>query len=246
MKMSSRGHLIPRTVVQYWHDLDALPGDVAACLDSWKRLERQGFEVHLFDDEQARRFIAANYTPRHLTAFELCYHPAMRCDYFRLCYILKRGGFYVDADDVYQGSGCETLFQDGRLKVQPLCYDTSTHQMVEPADFLHDSDYPSNRIFYVNNNPIVAPPGHRLLRLALRRSTSILLSSSNRPEIQSTTGPGNLSASLVRHVARLQQVRGAWDFTILRDWQSISECRWFLSYRNDGRNWRHIKCTVDG
>lgn len=234
---------IPRVLLQYWHDLAALPGDVAECLRTWKPLEKHGFEIELFDDERARRFIAANYGPSHVAAFDRCYHPAMRCDYFRLCYVLSRGGFYVDADEVYQGTGWEGLVQDGRLKLQPLCYDTSTHQMVDPDDFLHDTNVPSGRIFYVNNNPIVAPPGHPLLRLALHRSTELLLDSRETPEIQSTTGPGNLSASLVRHVARLQKEGAAWDFAILRDWRSVSECRWFLSYRNDDRNWRRLNVT---
>jgi mannosyltransferase OCH1-like enzyme len=229
---------IPRDVVQFWHDLDALPGDVAECLNSWKQLEKDGFFIHLFDDARARCFIVTNYKPSHVAAFDRCYHPAMRCDYFRLCYILRRGGFYVDADEVYQATGCESLFQDDKIKVQALCYDTSANQMVPPEAFLSDTKFPSSRIFYVNNNPIIAPPGHKLVHLALRRATRTLLRGSERPEIQSTTGPGNLSASLVRHVTRLQKSRGAWDFAILRDWNSISECRWFLSYRNDERNWR--------
>lgn len=237
---------IPRVVVQYWHDLDALPRDVAECLHSWKRLEKDGFETQLFDDVRARRFIAANYEPSHVVAFDRCYHPAMRCDYFRLCYILKRGGFYVDADEVYKGTGCDSLFKDDKVKLQPLCYDTSTNQMVPPEEFLRDTKHPSSRIFYVNNNPIVAPPGHTLVDVALRRATGLLLQGSERPQIQSTTGPGNLSASLVRHVTRLQTSRSAWDFAILRDWNTTSECRWFLSYRNDERNWRLLNATGGG
>jgi len=93
----------------------------------------------------------------------------------------------------------------------------------------------------VNNNPIIAPAAHEVLRLALQRSTHILLQRSGRPEIQSTTGPGNLSASLVRHVISLQETGGEWDFSILRNWEHISVCRWFLSYRNDERNWRLLK-----
>jgi hypothetical protein len=234
---------IPRVVVQYWHDLTALPSDVAECMNSWKKLENDGFDIQLFDDIRARHFIATNYGPSHAKAFDCCYHPAMRCDYFRLCYILGRGGFYVDADEVYQGTGCESLYKDDKLKLQPLCYDTSANQMVSPEEFFGDTRCPSSRIFYVNNNPIIAPPGHALVDKALRRATGVLLQGSERPEIQSTTGPGNLSASLVRHVARLQESRGAWDFEILRDWTSISVCRWFLSYRNDERNWRLLNAT---
>jgi hypothetical protein len=57
----------------------------------------------------------------------------MRCDYFRMCYMVRCGGFYVDADEYYQGGDCTSLFQDDLLKVQPLCYDTSTDCMV-PVD----------------------------------------------------------------------------------------------------------------
>lgn len=236
-------YAIPRVLIQYWHDLDALPEDVAQCLQSWKQLESHGFVVQLFDDKLARVFINENFDPQHVTAFDRCYHPAMRCDYFRLCYILKCGGFYVDADEVYRGTGWEELFSDEKLKIQPLCYDTSTNEMVKPEDFLCDASFPSSRIFYINNNPLIAPPSHPLLRIALLRSTKILLSNTAKPEIQSTTGPGNLSASLVRHAADLQLTQGTWDFTILRDWPSISECRWFLSYRNDDRNWRYLNST---
>jgi hypothetical protein len=225
-------------VVQYWHDFDALPADVLECLQSWTQLKKDGFEIQLFDDASARRFIAAAFAPSHVVAFDRCYHPAMRCDYFRLCFILRNGGFYVDADEVHRGTGCEALFRDTALKLQPLCYDNSTKQMVPPEDFRRDTRVPSSRVFYVNNTPIIAPPGHALVDLALQRATRLLLQDTNRPEIQETTGPGNLSASLVRHVARLQNNRAPWDFTILRDWHSISQFRWNLSYRNDERNWR--------
>lgn len=235
------GWAVPRVVVQYWHDFGALPGDVRACMNSWRPLERCGFERRLFDDARARCFIAENYAPAYVHSFDRCYHPAMRCDYFRLCYILKCGGFYVDADEVYQGADCEALFQDHTIKLQPLCYDTQTEQMVAPEEFLHDVRSPSHRIFYVNNNPIIAPPGHELVRLALRRSTRILLQRADSPDIQSTTGPGNLSAILVRHTIDLRRIGCAWDFTLLRDWNTISTCQWALSYRNDERNWRLLK-----
>lgn len=235
---------IPRVLLQYWHDLKALPSDVEECLNSWQPLEQDGFDRRIFDDPGARAFIAENYAPRHVAAFDRCYHPAMRCDYFRLCYLLKHGGFYVDADEVYQGVGCESLFQDNRIKIQPICYDTMTRKMVAPEKFLHDTEYPSSRVFYVDNDPIVAPPGHRLLRLALRRSTRILLQRSDKPEIQSTTGPGNFSASLVRHVIQLQKTRSEWDFTMLREWRHISVCPWSLSYRNDERNWRLLNAAA--
>jgi hypothetical protein len=234
------GDPIPRVLVQYWHDLKCVPDDVAECLNSWERLRNEGFRRLMFDDKHARIFIGKHFSIEHVLAFDLCYHPAMRCDYFRLCYMLKSGGFYVDADEVYQGTGCEAFFDDNKLKMQPLCYDTATDTMVRSEVFLKDTTYHPSRIFYVNNNPIIGPAGHGLIRLALERSTHILVQHSGKPEIQSTTGPGNLSASLVSHAIANQFQRKDWDFLILKNWEHTSICRWALGYRNDERNWRFL------
>jgi hypothetical protein len=85
----------------------------------------------------------------------------MQADYFRLCYLylLVEGGFYVDADDVCVGTQIDWLFDDGRLKVQPLCYEIASGTMVDTATFLRAGAYEPSRIFYVNNAPLI--PGRR-------------------------------------------------------------------------------------
>src|SRR6266704_6479207 len=105
----------PRTIVQFWHDLGHLPPDVEECVGSWTVWETRGFEHRLFDERTAGAFISASLSARHARAFERCYHPAMQADYFRLCYVLVEGGFYVDADDVCVGAKIDWLFDDGRL-----------------------------------------------------------------------------------------------------------------------------------
>jgi len=234
------GKPIPKVVVQFWDNFDELPSDVAECMDSWRKLEEKGFELVRFDDLMARKFLAAYFTPMHVAAFDLCYHPAMRCDYFRLCYISKSGGFYVDADEFYLGGSCDDLFRDSKAKLQPLCYDVELQQMVSADEFLNETTFNSNRIYYVNNNPIIAPPNHALVKSALLRATGLLLATIKRQEIQSTTGPGNLSAALVRHAA-VDSTFNNRDFSLLTVWNSISQVRWNLSYRNDERNWRLVK-----
>ena len=114
------GHLIPRTFVQFWHDLRQLPHDVEECVASWTRWETSGFTHRLFDEHAAKAFISGSLGTRHEGAFERCYHPAMQADYFRLCYLLVEGGFYVDADDICVGTDIGWLFEDGRLKT-PAC-----------------------------------------------------------------------------------------------------------------------------
>lgn len=227
-----------RTIVQFWDDLDRLPGDVGECIESWKQLEARGFDVRLFDDNGAREFIASRLGPRHENAYRGCYHPAMQSDYFRLCYILVEGGCYLDADDVHNGPAIEHLFDDGRLKVQPLCYDVETDRMVPPEIFTQPGAYDSTWIFYFNNNPLLAAPGHPIIERALANATAALerAADGELPEIQSTTGPGNLT----RSIFELAQQSGAtWSaFLLLSDWEKVASSRWPLSYRGDTRNWR--------
>jgi hypothetical protein len=229
----------PRTIVQYWHDLGELPGDIEECIATWTRWKRNDFTHCLFDERSARAFIRDSLDARHERAFDRCYHPAMQADYFRLCYLLVEGGCYVDADDVCVGTQISWLFDDGRLKVQPLCYDIASGAMVSTADFLCVGAYEPSWIFYVNNNPLIASERHPVIELALCCATELLELAGDGvlPEIQATTGPGNLSKSIFE----LGTASGGLecDLVVLRDWDSFAISRWPLSHRNDARNWRH-------
>ena len=230
---------IPKLIIQFWHDLAALPTDVRECLYSWEPLTARGFTRVLIDDKEARAFIRRRFSRRYVAAFDRCRHPAMRCDYFRLCYIYRHGGFYVDADEVYQGGDCQSLYRNNRLKIQPLCYDAQTNTMVHADVFIEKKTCSPDWTFYVNNNPLVAPPFHPVVRMALARSTRILLSQAGeRSDIQSTTGPGNLTASLVEHSIARTAAGKHQDFSLLTNWGDISTSQWHLSYREDERNWR--------
>lgn len=229
---------IPKAIVQFWDNTVDLPLDVEECINSWKNLGGDNFVHLLFDLEMAREFISKKLGPRHSKALEKCYHPAMKSDYFRLCFIWAEGGFYVDADDVYTGVNVDHLFNDGRLKIQPLCYDIATGQMVEPTIFAQPGAYAPNWIFYFNNNPLMAPARHPIIERALAQATHLLECSrqSDLPEIQSTTGPGNLTKSIFDLGVSCVEINS--HLQILTEWKKIAITRWELSYRNDARNWR--------
>ena len=231
---------MPKLIIQYWHDPRDLPEDVLDCLNSWSGLQSIGFTRLMFDDDLASEFISNNFGVSYLRAFQRCHHPAMRCDYFRLCFILLNGGFYVDADEVYSGREIDDYFCDSRLKLQPLCYDTSTDTMVQAHVFINEMKSPPSWIFYVNNNPIISPPKHPVIRIALKRANCLLLGNAGRVDIQSTTGPGNITASLVEHALSCKHSNESRDFQILTDWDEISTSVWPLSYRSDDRNWRLV------
>lgn len=230
---------IPKTIVQFWHDLQHLPHDVKECIASWTRWKTSGYKHRLFDEQTAKAFISSSLGARYEKAFERCYHPAMQADYFRLCYLLVEGGFYIDADDVCVTNDIDWLFKDGRLKLQPLCYDIASSGMVNPSVFLGDGAFEPSWIFYFNNNPLVVSQGHPIIARALSLATCLLedLSKDLLPEIQSTTGPGNLSKSIFELGITLGNCIES-DLVVLHEWDSIALSRWPLSYRDDARNWR--------
>ena len=192
-----------------------------------------------------RSFISRRLGPICREAFSHCVHPAMRCDFFRLCYMFDQGGFYIDADEAYVGGCCDSWFMNNKLKLQPLCYDCVTDSMVDPHVFTRSGADSAGWIFYVNNSPLIAPARHPVVQLALVRATNAIFGAVGRvPDIQSTTGPGNLTASLVRHwvVSANTSVLDR-DFTFLTDWEATAVSKWPLSYRADDRNWRIWQST---
>lgn len=227
----------PKRIVQFWDDLQRLPDDVKVCMDSWKQLERNGFELEVFDRISASAFIRNRLGGRYEDAFKACYHPSMMSDYFRYAYVLVEGGFYIDADDVYHGTPIEHLFVDGRLKLQPFCYDISTAQMVAPSIFTEPGVNQPGWIFYFNTTPLIAPRNHPVVERALLNATASLEAhiGSELPEVQATTGPGNLTRSVFEIINEGSSREAV---MVAHDWELTSTSQWPLSYRNDSRNWR--------
>jgi len=240
---SKSTYKIPMRIVQFWDNLEKLPKDVIKCIETWEKAEEKGFDRLLFDKEKARDFIQQKLGIRYKIAFDKCYHPAMQSDYFRLCYIFIEGGCYIDTDDVYDGAPIQNLFNDYRLKIQPLCYDISTNKMVPSSLFTKPGTNEHNWIFYFNNNPLIAPCGHPLIERALANATLSLEKEikDGLPEIQSTTGPGNLTKSIFERLSEDSEMKQT--LLIIRNWEDIVKVRWELSYRNDSRNWRLSNCA---
>jgi hypothetical protein len=237
-KKQQRSHL-PKVIVQFWHDKD-VPKDVRDCTQTWRKLKAEGYSHVLYDSDSARGFIKTQLGCEYVKAFDRCYHPAMKSDYFRLCYIYSKGGFYVDVDDIYCDKNIDYLFENSQLKLQPLCYDIDSDAMISPKRFIEGGQFTNRWIYYFNNNPIIAPPENPVIEYALTRSTKIILGydSKNLPEIQSTAGPGNLTASVVAYFSSHKQFEIGQELAVFSDWESFAQTIWDMSYRNDARNWR--------
>ncbi|MEW4468964.1 glycosyltransferase [Parasphingorhabdus sp. JC815] len=227
----------PRRIVQFWDDLERLPDDVEACMKSWRKLERDGFELEVFDRDSASNFIRDRLGSRHEQAFARCYHPSMMSDYFRYAYVLVEGGFYIDADDVYHDTSIGHLFDDGRLKLQPFCYDIATSQMVAPSVFTKAGAEQPGWIFYFNTTPMIAARNHPMIERALLNAAASLEADivNELPEVQATTGPGNLTRSVFEIIREGCSPEA---LMVAHDWELTSTSQWPLSYHNDARNWR--------
>lgn len=228
---------IPKHVVQFWDDLQHLPDDVADCMNSWKQLEKEGFTIEVYDKQAASTFIRNRLGTRYEEAFKQCYHPSMMSDFFRYSYVFVEGGFYIDADDVYHGKPIGRLFEDGRMKLQPFCYDVETAQMLPAKAFTRPGTDSHGWIFYFNTTPLIAPKHHPIVERALLNATLSLEAdtSNGLPEVQATTGPGNLTRSIFEVISEGCTSDA---MMVLHDWEQISTSQWPLSYRNDSRNWR--------
>jgi mannosyltransferase OCH1-like enzyme len=229
--------VIPHTLIQYW-DQAEVPSDVQRCLESWRALDDLGFERLLYDRVSARSFIKDRLGDLHLQAFDTCNHPAMRSDYFRLCYLSCNGGVYVDADDeLVEPEAVTLLVEAGILQLQPLCYQRSSDSMVVPVEYadVNDDDF----LFYVANDPILAPANNPVIEEALHQATARLIEANGSSrDIQWLTGPGNLSEALVRHSISRETSELDQDFRFVTSWVQIAPGDWTLEYRNDARNWR--------
>jgi tetratricopeptide (TPR) repeat protein len=91
------GQAIPRQIAQFW-DSPEMPADVAALTASWGA-QNPGYAVRRFDARSAAAFLAAEFPANVLGAFRRAREPAQKADLFRLAWLVKAGGVYVDADD---------------------------------------------------------------------------------------------------------------------------------------------------
>jgi len=124
------------------------------------------------------------------------------------------------------------------LKLQPFCYDIATAQMVSPSNFVNLGANQWSWIFYFNTTPLIAARNHPIVERALLNATKSLEQefTGELPEVQASTGPGNLTRSVFEMLT--EEKCHEEELLVVHEWETISTSKWPLSYRNDKRNWR--------
>lgn len=81
-------------IVQFWYN-ERIPEEIQELVSSWKS-HNPAASHQLFNAESAAEFIQANFSSEICNAFCAITLPAMCSDVFRVAYVLKKGGVYID------------------------------------------------------------------------------------------------------------------------------------------------------
>ena len=90
----AQGELENRNVMLYW-DESPPPDSVCAIVETWKSF-CFGWNVSLFNREEASRFLLREFGREILSLFSSCALPSMRSDFFRVFWAISKGGIYSD------------------------------------------------------------------------------------------------------------------------------------------------------
>ncbi|MDR3572397.1 MAG: glycosyltransferase, partial [Anaerolineaceae bacterium] len=170
----AKGAMIPERIIQFWDSLEVTP-DIQRLMNSWGD-KNPGYEYVLFNDETARRFLQENFTADVFRAYVRVKEPAQKSDIFRLAYLAKEGGVYVDADD---------------FCLAPLA------GLIAPQALLalYQEDHGT-----VGNNFIAVVPQHPIILEALAQVVlAVNRGDGDMPWL--STGPALLTRSIAQHIA---------------------------------------------
>ncbi len=237
----------PLSVVQFW-DTAEPPADVLAFMDRWVALYPGRY--HRFSAASARAFIEAHFPEAFAIAYGKCWHPAMQADFFRLCYLYRNGGAYIDADEVPTGRLPEfDLAGDHFLALRPFihAFDNGEKVGLRQAAYVDNQASHAGAEVYFNNSPILCSPRNPVVYLALVRAKSLLLSGrAEKLGIHDSTGPTTLSLAVVIHLLMcgtsgrrpVDVMSLDWDFYARVGMENE------LAYKLDDRDWRKATRSV--
>jgi len=176
---------IPRAIAQFWDE--NIPQDVEKLCEGW-RAAHPGFTYERFSSVDAARFLAAHGPAGAGAAFKRAREPAMKADLFRLAWLARHGGWYVDADD----------------------------RCLKPLDGLDPGGcdlvlYQEENLGSTGNNFIGVKPGHPVIVAALAQAI-LAINRGDSDILWLSTGPGLLTrcvaAWLIEDLdARLERTR---------------------------------------
>ena len=219
------GVSIPNRILQFW-DKPSPPVDVARLMSTWRDGHR-GWFYNLLDESRSKNFIETYFGPRILSAFNSLSHVSSKSDLIRFCWILQKGGVYVDADENCTGSLDQILSQDTQF-------------------FL---TWSPGRPPCVNTWFIGAQPGNSFIEKSILMSVYHIEHSKNvnlRLNAWILTGPGVFSMVLLDDI--VLNTNSSWKNSLIlmaeSEYRLIVKSEESLAYRNSPiSNWRLEKLS---
>ncbi|MCG3858890.1 glycosyltransferase [Psychrobacter sp. Ps2] len=178
--------LIPKNIVQYWSDKN-LSDNLKVLSNSWSEVYPD-YNYQLYNRDSAIDFLIENYDEHIVESFKSLKIAAMQSDFFRVAYILAKGGMYID------------LSHKAHKRVDGII-DLN-------ADTLYIFTRPTGAIW---NGYIVAPPNNQALKSIFER----ILGNISRKESCSAyqvTGPGNFNRLLSNENSTIIEKQLLWKF----------------------------------
>ena len=86
--------IVPRKILQTYKTKDSVPSFVFKNI----RDKNKDWEYIFYDDEKIIQFLKDEYPPQVLKKYKSFSRGAHRADLFRLCWLYKNGGVYIDID----------------------------------------------------------------------------------------------------------------------------------------------------
>ncbi|MBB2177535.1 glycosyltransferase family 32 protein [Gluconacetobacter johannae] len=241
------GSSINYDVIQYWDD-ENIPPDVEIFMNSWKNI--YGHNYKRYNMETAKNFIEENFVSEFLEAFLKCYHPAMRSDFFRLCYLYINGGIYIDADELpIKDLPIFNLENNNVIMLHPFMtgWVDGLFQPIFFENFVENhKKFPKSEVYF-NNAPIISSKRNNIILLSIMRAKNLILSgAAKKIGIHDSTGPSNLSSSVVMSFLKSGASGEQAHNVIGIDWNAYARTgsEEELSYKRDRRNWRNEDVTL--
>jgi mannosyltransferase OCH1-like enzyme len=185
--------MIPPMVIQYWDQNP--PGEVRELLERNTKLCRSKHVAYcLFDDLSAKEFIADNFSSDVSYAYDLSPHPAMKSDLFRLCFLLLKGGFYLDADMAFR----ECFYNIFSIKGEVSIFKWASHGRNNVCNWL-----------------VGAAPQSEVIRFVLDATVQSITKACELDRKQAlknilgVSGPGLLTRAVATYIARNEGDAGA-------------------------------------
>lgn len=171
---------LPQEIVLFWHDKQ-LPRDIEESIRKIKEVNID-YSVILFHADEAYDFIKLHYGYDLGYLFKhRCIHPVMQSDLFRLCYLLQKGGVYIDID--------------------VECYDR-LENIFAYQDFDCFLFYALGNPCCVENGFIACVPNNQIIAACLERIQRHLTEKRSFNNIWDCTGPGVFSIVILEFLMK--------------------------------------------